>query len=178
MYCICFIWSLLDLKPEAWQQLMYSSPEREGTFFYTSKRLELWSWEDYKLYQLLLPRVVDFSSPLQCTVTRILCFKPEKVQKRKGLRWILAKNAMSLKRTDSFCTVSWGSKAYIITFCECVSLLVLPLLGQHQSNLIQRERSQRYHFLESLMETGICNLSSLPIKQLEIYTRKRYYKSL
>lgn len=132
MYCICFIWILLDLKPEAWQQLMYSSPEKEGTFFYTSKRLELWSWEDYKLDQLLLPRVVDFSSPLQCTDTRIRCFKPEKVQKRKGLRWILAKNAMSLKRTDRFCTVSWGSKAYIITFGECVSLLVLPLFGHHQ----------------------------------------------
>lgn len=64
---------------------------------------------------------MDFSRPLQCTFIRICCFKPEKAQKIKGLGWALVKNAVSLKRTDSFCMVSCGSKAYIISFCECVS---------------------------------------------------------
>lgn len=58
----CLIWSQRHDK-----QLMYSSPERQGTTFYASKRLQLWSWEDHELYQLLLPSIVDFSSPLHCT---------------------------------------------------------------------------------------------------------------
>lgn len=42
-------------------------------------------------------------------------------QKREDWERTLTKNAMSLKRTDTFSMVCWGSKAYIITLCKHVS---------------------------------------------------------
>jgi len=85
--------------------------------------LKHWNYDPERIINYInffLPRVVDFSRPLQCTFIRMCCFKPEKVQKRKGLGWALAENAMSLKRTNSFLMVSWGRKSYIITLWVCV----------------------------------------------------------
>lgn len=49
----------------------------------------------------------------------------------------------------------------------CVSLLIFPLFGQNPSNPIQREMSQSYQVVRSLIETRTCDMSSSPLRHME-----------
>lgn len=153
---------------------MYSSPDRQGTFFYASKRQELWSWEDYKLYQLLLPRVVDLSGPLKCTFIRICCFKPAKVQKRRRTGIGTAQECNVSEKDWQFLH-GFLRKQILHDHALWVHVSAGPSPAWTASIQFDTE-GEISKIWSSQKFNGNWNLSTSPIRHLEIHTRKRCCK--